>query len=83
VPGAESGDAAAPAGGAGAAGAPIDLNAATQEQLETLDGVGPATARKILDFRQQHGGFRSVDELDQISGIGPKKMAALRGRVRV
>jgi len=82
---------AAPAGAAGgsAAGvptapaAPIDLNTATLEQLDTLDGVGPATAQKILAYRQAHGGFRSVDELDQVSGIGPKELAALRGRVRV
>jgi competence protein ComEA len=68
---------------AGAPAAPIDLNTATLEQLDTLDGVGPATAQKILAYRQAHGGFRSVDELDQVSGIGPKKLAALRGRVRV
>ena len=59
------------------------LNTATAEQLDTLDGVGPATAQKILDWRRQHGGFRSVDDLMQVPGIGPKRMAALRGKVQV
>ena len=73
------------AAGVGTASAPtaaVDLNSATAEQLDTLDGVGPATAAKILDYRRQHGGFRSVDDLGQIAGIGPKKLAALRGKVR-
>lgn len=83
---------AVPAGtgvvGAGGAAAgvpaqPIDLNRATLEQLDTLDGVGPATAQKILDYREQHGGFGSVEELGQISGIGEKRLAAIRERVRV
>jgi competence protein ComEA len=76
--------AAAPADqGAGSAatapaGGPLNLNTATAEQLDALDGVGPATAAKILAYRQQHGGFRSVDELGQVPGIGDKKLAALR-----
>ena len=61
---------------------PISLNSATAEQLDTLDGVGPATAQKILDYRRQHGGFRSIEDLGQISGIGPKRLAALRGKVQ-
>lgn len=80
--------AAAPAGaagappGAGAPAAPIDLNSATAEQLDQLDGVGPATAQKILAWRREHGGFRSVDDLGNVPGIGPKRLAALRPRVR-
>jgi competence protein ComEA len=62
---------------------PVNLNTATLEQLDTLDGVGPATAQKILDYRTEHGGFGSVDELDQIPGIGEKRLAALREHVRV
>ena len=62
---------------------PIDLNTATLEQLDTLDGVGPATAQKILEYRQEHGGFNSVEELGQVSGIGEKRLAALRDHVRV
>jgi competence protein ComEA len=75
----------APTGGSapGAPAQPIDLNTATLEQLDTLDGVGPATAQKILDYRTEHGGFGSVDELDQVSGIGEKRLAALRDHVRV
>jgi competence protein ComEA len=63
--------------------APVDLNTATPEQLDTLDGVGPATAQKILEYRQEHGGFGSVEELGQVSGIGPKRLAALRDHVHV
>lgn len=67
----------------GAAAAIIDLNTATEAQLETLDGVGPATAAKILQYRQANGPFRSVDDLEQVPGIGPKKLAAIRPGVRV
>ena len=77
---------AAAAAGASAPAAPeqpVNLNTATLEQLDTLDGVGPATAQKILDYRTEHGGFGAVDELDQIPGIGEKRLAALRERVRV
>jgi competence protein ComEA len=79
--------ATAPAGTAGGAGtAPgqkLNLNTASPEQLDQLDGVGPATAQKIVAYRQTHGGFRSVTELDQVPGIGEKKLAALKDRVRV
>jgi competence protein ComEA len=75
--------AAAAPSGATAPDQPVNLNTATLEQLDTLDGVGPATAQKILDFRTEHGGFGSVEELDQIPGIGEKRLAALRDRVRV
>lgn len=69
--------------GAAAPSAPINLNSATPEQLDTLDGVGPATIQKILDYRREHNGFGKVDELAQVSGIGPKRLAALRGKVTV
>ena len=73
---------AATAPTAAGGGSPIvHLNSATLEQLETLDGVGPALAQRIIDFRSQHGGFRSLDELDQVSGFGPARMAALNGHV--
>jgi competence protein ComEA len=72
--------AAGAAGGAAAAG-PVHLNSATLEQLDALPGVGPVTAQKILDYRQQHGAFGSVDELDAISGIGPARLEQLRGLV--
>jgi competence protein ComEA len=62
---------------------PVSLNTATAEQLDTLDGVGPATAQKILDWRREHGGFRSIDDLGEVPGIGPKKLAALRTKVQL
>jgi competence protein ComEA len=70
------------AGAPGAASAPVSLNSATAEQLDTLDGVGPATARNIIEWRTQHGGFRSVADLAQVPGIGPKKLASLREQVQ-
>ncbi|HEV7363547.1 MAG TPA: helix-hairpin-helix domain-containing protein [Solirubrobacteraceae bacterium] len=82
-----AGTAAVPAGAGGGAGAApgqkLNLNIATPEQLDQVDGVGPATAQKIVAYRQAHGGFRSVTELDQVPGIGEKKLAALKDRLRV
>jgi competence protein ComEA len=71
---------AAASGGSPAAG-PVHLNSATLEQLDALPGVGPVTAQKILDYREQHGAFGSVDELDAIAGIGPARLEQLRGLV--
>jgi competence protein ComEA len=71
--------------GAGASGsapsAPLSLATATAEQLDTLPGVGPVTAQKIVDYRTQHGAFHSVEELDAIPGIGPARLADLQGLV--
>jgi competence protein ComEA len=61
----------------------LDLNAATPIQLETLPGVGEVLAGRIAEFRQTHAGFRSVDQLRQVTGIGEKKFAELRDKVRV
>jgi competence protein ComEA len=68
-------------GGAAAPAAPVSLNTASPEELDTLPGVGPVTAQKIVAYRQAHGAFRSVDELDAIPGIGPARIADLRGLV--
>ena len=66
---------------AGSSTGPVSLSSATAEQLDALPGVGPVTAEKIVAYREQHGAFRSVDELDAISGIGPSRIADLRGLV--
>jgi len=71
--------------GAGSPGATatVDLNTATLEQLDTLPGVGPVTARKILDWRKLHGRFSAVTELQEVDGIGPKTYADIAPNVRV
>jgi competence protein ComEA len=69
------------AGGGPSPASPLDLNSATAEELDALPGVGPATAQKIVDYRQQHGPYRSVNDLDAIPGIGPAKIANLKGLV--
>jgi competence protein ComEA len=61
---------------------PISLGSATVEQLDEIEGIGPVTAQKIIEFRDQQGGLSSVDQLDQISGIGPSTMEALRARLQ-
>ncbi len=91
---ASGGGSVAPAGGAapgatagGGAGtapaAPVNLNTATLEQLDTLDGVGPGIAQRIIDYREQHGGFRRVEELGEVPGIGDKRLATLTPLVTV
>jgi competence protein ComEA len=74
------GVAASAAGAPGAPAAPgqlVNLNSATAEQLDTLPGVGPVTAQKILDWRSTNGAFSSVDELLEVDGIGEKTLADL------
>lgn len=75
-------------GGAGGSaktsgGAAVDLNQADVEQLDALPGVGPVTAQKILDWREQHGRFTKADELQEVDGIGPKTYARIAPHVRV
>jgi competence protein ComEA len=92
VLGAVGGGVVAPPGGSGGAGTgagaastngPVDLNSATLAALDTLPGVGPVLAQRILDWRTQHGRFSTVDELGEVSGIGDKLLEQLRPKVRV
>ena len=64
--------------GATAGAARVSLSSATAADLDGLPGIGPVTAQKILDYRAEHGGFRSVDDLDAIPGIGPARIEQLR-----
>jgi competence protein ComEA len=79
VPGASV---AAAAAGSSAEAGPISLGSATLEQLDTIDGIGPVTAQKIVEYRDQRGGLASVDQLDEVSGIGPATMESLRTRLQ-
>jgi len=74
------------AGGAAAAagtpGQPISLSTATPEQLDGLDGIGPKLSQAIIGYRNQHKGFKSVEELREVDGIGEKRFATLSKAVR-
>jgi comEA protein len=61
----------------------ININTATQAELETLPGVGPAVAKRIIDYRTTTGLFKSVNELDNVKGIGPRTLEKLRPHVTV
>jgi competence protein ComEA len=74
-----TGGGVAPGGPPGAVpAAPISLSTATVEQLDTLDGIGPTLAQRIVEYREAHGGFRSIDELKQVDGIGEKRFESLK-----
>jgi competence protein ComEA len=79
--GAAGAAAASPPTAGSSPSAPLDLNTATLEQLEELPGIGPVTAQKILDYRQAHGPFHAVSELEGVPGIGPAHMTQLKGLV--
>lgn len=81
APGGAGGGGAGPTA-TGPATGPVSLSGATADQLETLPGVGPVLAQHIVDYRTQHGGFRSVDELHEVTGIGDRRFADLQPLVR-
>ncbi len=60
---------------------PIDINTANAQTLAALDGIGPQKAQAIVEYRQKHGPFKSVDELLKVKGIGEKTLAANRDKV--
>lgn len=66
-----------------APGGLISINSASAAQLEEIPGIGPVTAKKIIEYRQTHGGFKSIDELMQVKGIGPKKLENMRPYVKL
>ena len=69
--------------GTSAASGKVNINTATVEQLTTLKGVGEATAQKIIDYRQQNGSFKKIEDLKNVSGIGDKRYAALKDSITV
>jgi len=69
--------------GTASAAAPVDLNTAGLAELDTLPGVGPVLAQRILDWRQKNGRFSTIDELGEVSGIGEKVLENVRPLVRV
>jgi competence protein ComEA len=84
LPSTATGAAPAAAGGIGATPvAPIDLNTASETDLDALPGVGPTTARAIVAYREAHGPFHQVDDLTDVQGIGPARLDALRELVKV
>ena len=70
-------------GGGVAPGALININTASLEELYSLDGVGPSTAQKIIDYRTENGGFKTVDEIKEVPGIGDAKFAAMKDSITV
>jgi comEA protein len=61
----------------------ININSASKKELEILSGIGPVLAQRIVDYREKHGGFKTISELLKINGIGPKKFAAIRNKIKI
>ena len=69
--------------GGSTSGSGVSLNSATAEELMELKGVGEVTAHAIVAYREEHGGFKDVEELLEVSGIGPAKLAQLKDQVQL
>jgi competence protein ComEA len=63
--------------------APVNLNTATAEQLATIPGVGPKMAERIIDYRQKNGGFKKVEDLMNVSGVGEKSFLKMKPLITV
>ena len=83
APVAASGSAASAGGAVAVAGAPVNINTASLEELDALSGVGPSTAQKIIDYRSASGPFKTVDDIKNVSGIGDAKFAAMKDSITV
>jgi competence protein ComEA len=70
-----------PTGGSGDASAPVSLSSATVDQLDALPGVGPVLAKRIVDWREAHGGFTALSQLQQVPGVGPRTYERLKSLV--
>jgi competence protein ComEA len=77
-----AGPGATPPSAAGGQSGPISLGSATLEQLDQVEGIGPVTAQKIIEFRDQKGGLSSIDQLDEVAGIGPATLETLRSALQ-
>lgn len=75
--------AGAAAGAAGTADGTVNLNSATLDELTELEGIGPKTAEKIIDYREENGGFEHIEELMDVPGIGPAKFEQVKDRIIV
>jgi competence protein ComEA len=82
-PGATTAPGNAPTSPPAASNAPVNLNTADLTQLDTLPGVGPVLAQRILDYRTQNGPFATIDQLQEVPGVGPKKFDSLKSHVRI
>lgn len=61
----------------------ININTATQADLETIDGIGPALAERIVEYRKQNGKFKNIEELKSVKGIGDKKFESIKEKITV
>lgn len=68
---------------AGTAYAAVNINTATQSELEAVKGLGPSKAKAILEYREKQGNFRSVDDLDNVKGFGKASINRLRSELTV